>query len=446
MTNPSQIIPGSSLGRWIGWTLLIVLILAAAGELTIRGFGRALYDLQDFGVIYSSTRAFVTGHNPYDSAAMQAEWSEANHKRPNGPAPVDLALYPPPTYLLLSPLAFLDWAAVRWAWLLANAIAIAVLLVTLTRYWPGNLPPWKIALAAAFILGFGPIHTAIYKGQLTVLVTAVLALAIVAEDRRAVVFAAILLAVAGCLKPQIAAPVVLLYLFQRRWKAIAVMAGVTLSLLGVASLRLYWAGVSWIGLLLRNLSLASKPGGVYDPAPTNPLLDQLVNTSALLRRLTNNRAIVALVLVAIGLAVCFLLWKRGRFVADLLSDRAAFGTACVLGLVLISHRYYDAAVLLFVFVWALSEATSRLRIPVLIAIAGCFVLAFPGQVLLRVSGHSQAPSAIPQPLWDALVMQHQSWILLVVLAALTTALTVTPPVSALDPRPSEPTTNFHPQK
>jgi len=423
VTNPSQIVPGSSLGRRIGWTLLIVLILAAAGELTVRGFGRALTDLQDFGVIYSSTRAFVTGQNPYDSAAMQAAWSEANHNRPNGPAPIDLALYPPPTYLLLSPLAFLDWAAVRWAWLLANAIAIAVLLVALTRYWPGNLPPWKVALAAAFILGFGPIHTAIYKGQLTVLVTAVLALAMVAEARHAAVLAAILLAVAGCLKPQIVAPVMLLYLFQWRWKAIAVVAGVSLGLLGIASLRLYWAGVSWIGLLLHNLSLASKPGGVYDPSPTNPLLDQLVNASALLRRLTSNQAIVAIVLVAIGLVVCFFLWKRGRFVADLLSDPVAFGTACVLGLVLISHRYYDAAVLLFVFVWALSNATNWQRFPAWIAIAGCFVLAFPGQVLLVISGHSRAPSAIPQPLWDALVMQHQSWILLAILGALTLSCT-----------------------
>jgi hypothetical protein len=33
----------------------------------------------------------------------------------------------------------------------------------------------------------------------------------------------------------------------------------------------------------------------------------------------------------------------------------AFATACVLGLVLIAHRYYDSAVLVFVFIWALER-------------------------------------------------------------------------------------------
>ena len=97
--------------------------------------------------------------------------------------------------------------------------------------------------------------------------------------RNAAILAAISIGLAASLKPQIAAPVIILYLVQRRWKPVAVVAAVTSGLLGIASLRLYWAGVSWAGSLLHNVSLASSPGGVYDPAPTNPLAFQLVNAS-----------------------------------------------------------------------------------------------------------------------------------------------------------------------
>jgi hypothetical protein len=412
--------------HWIVWTLLIALILAAAAELGFRGFWRALSDTRDFAVVYASTRAFEAGANPYDASALQAAWLEANHNQPDNSNSLDLALYPPATYLLLSPLALLDWTHVRWVWLLINLIAVAVLVLALTRYAPGKVSPAKAACATAFILAFGPIHTAIAKGQLTVVVASILALAIVAEARNAVILAAILIGLAASLKPQIAAPVIVLYLVQRRWKPVAVVAGVTSGLLCIGCLRLYWAGVSWVGSLLHNMSLASSPGGVYDPAPTNPLAFQLVNASPLIHRLADNSAAVALLLAAIGMLVCFFLWKRGRNCADLLADPTAFSAACVLGLVLIAHRYYDAAVLVFVFVWALAELSSWRQPPALISIASCLVMAFPLPALLIASGYARAPFAIPQPVWGAVVLQQQSWLLLILLLAVTAALNSVP--------------------
>jgi hypothetical protein len=424
MTARSQTsVRGRSSRQFIGWILLAVLILAAAGELGFRGFRRAVSDLQDFSIIYSSTRAFETGRNPYDASAMHAASLEAGHNEPDSSNRKELAVYLPTTYLLLSPLALLDWDHARWAWLAINLIAVGVLLVTVPRFGPGKLPPWKIACATAFILGFGPIHTAIAKGQPSVVVTAILALALVAESRKAVGPAAMLIGLAACLKPQMVAPVILLYFLQRQWKAIAVVAGVTSGLLSIAWLRLAWVGVSWPGSLLRNVSFEMQPGGVYDSSPTYPLVFQLVNASALLHRLTSNQAAVTIVLAGVGITVCFFLWKRGQNRFDLLADPTAFAAACVLGLVLISHRYYDASVLVFVFVWALRGASDwRRQIGGLISIAGCLVMAFPLPALLISSGHARAPFAIPQTLWDAVVIQQQSWVLLVVLVAVTTAL------------------------
>ena len=440
----------ATLRQGVVWTLLTVLILAATVELGVRGIWRAVSDTRDFAVVYTSSRALAAGKNPYDDSDLRATWLEATHNKPDNANALDLALYPPTTYLLLSPLALMDWAQVRWAWLLINLIGVAVLIVTLTRYGPGKLSPWNAACATAFILGFGPIHTAIAKGQMTVVVTAILALAIVAEERNAVVLAATLIGVAASLKPQIAIPVVVLYLVQRRWKALAVVAAVTAGLLCIAGLRLYWAGVSWVGSLLHNVSLAAEPGGVYDPSPTNPLAFQLVNGSALLLKLTSNQVAVTIVLVTLGILVCFFLWKRGEHCFDLLVDSTAFATACVLGLVLIAHRYYDASVLIFVFVWALSVkgaaeparnslaqrsvlreflrsgTSSWRRAPALIAIAGCLVMAFPIPALLISSGHSRAPRAISQTLWDAVVIQQHNWVLLIILVALTTALAIPP--------------------
>jgi len=200
----------------------------------------------------------------------------------------------------------------------------------------------------------------------------------------------------------------------------AVMAGVISILLCIAAARLSWAGVSWMGSWLGNVRLSAQPGGVYDPSPTNPLAFQLLNLSPLLRRLMGNQAAITLLLAAVGISVCFFLWKRGQV------DSTAFATACVLGLVLIAHRYYDAAVLVFVFAWALRTASTWKRTPELITIAGCLVMAFPVPALLISSGHSRAPAAISQTLWDAVVIQQHSWVLLIVLVALTTVLAQRP--------------------
>jgi len=256
-------------------------------------------------------------------------------------------------------------------------------------------------------------------------VTAILALAVVAEARNATIRAAILIGLAASLKPQIAAPVIVLYLVQRQWKAIAVVAGVISLLLSIAAVRLSWAGVSsvhWVVSLLGNMNLAAQPGGVYDPSPTNPLAFQLLNASPLLRRLTGNHVVIAILLAAVGVLVWYFLSKRCEVRLSLLADPTAFAVASVLGLVLIAHRYYDAAVLVFVFVWALRTASTWKRNPELITIAGCLVMAFPVPALLISSGHSRAPAAIPQTFWDAVVIQQHSWVLLIVLAALTTVL------------------------
>jgi hypothetical protein len=178
--------------------------------------------------------------------------------------------------------------------------------------------------------------------------------------------------------------------------------------------------------MLRNVRLAAAPGGVYDPSPTNPIFYQLVNTSVLLRRLTSYQPAVTLFLAAVVIVVGFFLWKRGQYRLDLLADPAAFSAVCVLGLVVISHRYYDAVVLVFVFVWALKvglTGSRHWRRPAaLISIAGCLVMAFPLPALFMTSGLARAPFGIPQILWDVVVVQHESWVLLVVLVALTSAL------------------------
>ncbi len=422
MSTQSYKSSGYSSRYWIGWALLAITIVAATGELAFRGFRRALVDLQDLSVIYDSARAFETGRNPYDYAAMHAASVEAGRSEPVDPNPENLAVYPPTTYLLLAPLASLNWNSVHWAWILINLIAIALLLIVFTQYAAGKMPAWKIACGIAFILGFGPIHTAIAKGQLAVIVTALLALAFIAQARNRTIAAAIFVSAAACLKPQMVAPVLLLYLFQKRWKAIAMIAAVISGLLCIAWVRLAWAGVPWLTSLLRNVSVEMKPGGVYDASPSNPLVFQLVNASTFFQRLTINQTAITVLLGIIALSVCFFLWKRGQQSFDLFADPIAFGTACVLGLVVLSHRYYDAAVLVFVFAWALRDSSGQRRFPALFAIVGCLIMAFPLPALLIVSGHAHAPALIPQTFWDAIVVQHESWVLLVVLFAATTSL------------------------
>lgn len=422
MTALSNLSPAPAVRQRIAWILLVFLILASAGELAWRGFRRAPSDFQDFAIIYASLRAFHTGNNPYDPSALRAAAVQSGNVQQSDPNPQNLATYLPTTYLLLSPLAALDWSQARWAWIFVDFVAVVLLLLALTRYGPVRLPPWKTAFAVVFILGFGPIHTAIAKGQFAVLLTALLALALAAESRHHATLAAVLIALAACLKPQVVAPVVLLYFLQKRWKAIATIAAICSGILAIAWVWLASIGVSWIDSLLHNVRFEMQPHGVYDPSPTNPLSFQLVNASPFFHLLIGNQEIITIVLTAIAIAVLFLLLKVSQVSNDILADPLAFGGACVWGLVFLTQRYYDAAVLVFVVVWALNDLSTTRRIPALISIAGCIIMAFPLPAFLVSSGYSSAPGPIPQKFWDAVVIHQQSWVLLIVLAAIMIAL------------------------
>jgi hypothetical protein len=403
----------------IGSALIVLLLFAATAEFGIRGFRRALFDMQDFTVIYSSTRAFQAGESPYDNLAMNAAWRDANHGSVGDSNPQGLALYPPTTYLLLTPLALVDWSRARWAWMLVNFFSVAVLIVVVTHYWLGSLPRWQAGCAAAFILGFGPIHTGIAKGQLALPAIALLALALAAHVRKSPGVGAVFVALAACLKPQMVVPVLVLYLIQKQWKALGIVTGVGSSLMCIAWARLSLAHVAWIGQLAENLKIASTPGGVYDPSPLNPLAFQLVNASALIQVLTGSHTAIELAPVGIGLVGCLCLWQRRQCFRDLFADPAAFSAACVLGLVLLSHRYYDATVLVFVFVWALRSAKLAAA---WLTIIGCLLMAFPLPALLVSLGYAKAPLGVSQALWDAAVLHQENVALLVMLITLLSVL------------------------
>jgi hypothetical protein len=275
---------------------------------------------------------------------------------------------------------------------------------------------------AAFILGFGPLHTGIAKGQLSVVLVGMMALAVVLERRGKTVAAALLVALCIALKPQLGAPFVLLYVLQKRWKETALVGATWAALLACADLRLRWAAVPWIQPMLRSLRVAIEPGEVYDSSAANPLSYQLVNAAMLFQRIVHGQFLVNCLVGGMCLAVLYFLWRRGQSCHDLLGDAISIASISVLTLLVVAHRYYDAVLLVFPFAWALKDLSGRRVTKSLIVIVACLILSAPGPAFLVQMGLSVAPSFVPQAGWDIFVMPHQVWTLLVLMATLTLAI------------------------
>lgn len=400
------------LRRYQVW-ILAGLLLVFGGLFVVRGPARALYQGADLAHLYAASALWANGGNPYDGEQCVGLMEQAGYPKPghvsNG------SFYPPPTLAVMAPLGMLGWEAARLVWLVVNLLGCAALVWALAA-WLGFEQAWlRWSLATLIVLAWGPIATALSLGQLSIAAAAGVFAGLVLMQRGKAGWAGLLIALGCLIKPQLGLGFLLLVALHRQWRALLIasvlIAGV--SALGVGRLMLTAPG--WAGELASNIANDQASGNVLDASLQGPLRYQMIDLRPLLHlvlpRAWVNLSALFVVAVLAGLA----LWKLMRAGLSRYALLAASGVGLLM-LLPVYHRYYDA-VLLMPLLALVVNALVRDRSDRLMGVIALAMLPLV-QPLPSLLAVLHQKGVIPEALhaswpWQQLVLQHQSWCLLI---------------------------------
>lgn len=399
------------------WALIGLLILLG-GLFVLRGPARAVSGGSDLIHLYVAAALFVEGGDPYSGDACVDRAKQAGYPKPEHVA--DGSLYPLPTLAALAPLGLLSWDAARLVWLVVNLAACGVLVWAVAEWLSVKDPRLRWMAALLLVIAWGPVATALSLGQLSLFVVACICAGLVLLQRQHAIAAGVLIGLACVVKPQLGLGFLLLILLMRAWRASAVSGAVIVAIAAFSFLRVYAVhGISF-SYLPGSVSEGLAEGGIMDASLNGPLRHQMVDLNPLLHLFLMPSAVGLAAFVVVGLlaiAALARLFKLGLPEHRLL---AASGVSLLL-LMPIYHRYYDAVLLLPLIVLVINRLLARPRDKTLWIVALSITpLLFPiPSLLVRLAKRGTIPEALAdQFAWKHLVLQHQSWCLLIAAVAL----------------------------
>jgi hypothetical protein len=387
--------------------------------------------LWDFAVIYTASRAWLEGKDPYDQPYLNQWWLE--HGGSSGMSR-DVSwlpqVVPPTTQVVMAPLAMVPAGSVRYAWLLMVVVLVGLQVAALASL--SGATGSRRRLFCAYALAMGTLQLGMISGQPAVPAVAIIVMAVWAASRGHDLAAAILFGVAAALKVQLGLPLIALYLYMRRWRVAGGALGVWLGIIAVAVAQLMAHVPGWWQHWQLNLESLTA-GGANDFSHANPSRYHLVNLQLLVNVFVANRALtfaISWLLLAIA-GVMFLrfTWRetveaRGRDPQRELHFIAFFAPLTLLP---VYHRYYDATLMSLTMAWAISEWDTpdpRLR---RVARSIAVVLLALLMPLVAAPAHAIDMGYLPKWLddswlWNATITAQHVWVLLIVMVAMLSAL------------------------
>lgn len=414
--------PGSgsrSRCRTVAIALLTLAVVWFAWRGPINALGRSV----DFILIYTPARAWMHGQNPYDMRTLDRVWEEAGGPyilRPTERYKGNL-IYPPSTLVMFAPWALFPWPAAKWAWVASNLAFLAIVLGGSLRLAGWRLGETRSLAFLALSLSLTPVHTAFRLGQtpLFVLATAMLALTGVRPWR-----SGLCNGLAAAIKPQIGLPFIALQAVHGKWKSVVMSLVAAASLFGVGAAAMSAAGIDWLGAWRSNLANFTG-SGEGDPTAANPLRSQLLNLHYPLHTLFDGAAVVnAMTLGICGLiAAVFFLFLRLRSKETSSDDGRSpqrlleASMVAVLCLLVVYHRFYDAALLILPLMWAVQaiavkDAASRHAAWCVMALMIPFFLNSTAALLYAAQRFWLPERLTAGRVWDVFIMPHEVWALL----------------------------------
>jgi hypothetical protein len=381
------------------------------------GAARVFRSSNDFVPVYTGARCLLHGCNPYDTTQLEQQFFQAGGQADELPSwQIDVPVYPPSTFLVLSPLAWLRFPAARLFWFLLNGC----LFVTSTALILSLCPPshrWlATALGSLFLLSSGIL---LVLGQPAIFAISLVVIGSYLFLRsRLLPLGAFLFMLSLAVKPQIGGLIVLYLLVQRihsRYAVIALGGALAILLSAGLVLRLSPRSAQWPSTLGANLTATLTPGGSADPRPANPQAIGDTNLQSLSSVfLADSRGfnaaayVVFLLLLAAGILVV------ARRNANLDLHFLALGALSILSLTPVYHRFYDTRLLLLTIPAVLIVFQNR---RILGAVIGVFTVLAIISVQYRVQEfllqHAQWQSILQNKLLFILLLRQQNLELLI---------------------------------
>ncbi len=412
--------------------IALAFLALAAVIFIVRGPMRTLRSGDDLAPPYGGARAWLLGENPYDSHVLAATLLEAGREsdadgKPRGFNP---SLYPPPTFVALLPLAALSWPVARGCFLALSILLVAAHLQALLRLVGVSVGEVPGLVLVGSVSALAPYHTGIALGQLAIPSVALLVIAIERIENRSDLAGGLLLGAATLLKPQLAGLFILYFLWRRHWRAALVAAGVGAVASVLALGWLWWNDIDWVASWQATAAMTRTVGGPLDPS--GPLSAQLIDLQPLLALFSlDSPGVIALL---IGAVLAIAIYRLG----DVLGPEhnlLLLSAVATLSLLIVYHRFYDAAVLSLPLSWAVTtwRCPKMRRFGVGVALC-CAVFFVPGAWMLQVfAERGSLPSLMTQSaVWNAVLLRHQNWALVVLIGLLLRAahrVRVLPPLT-----------------
>jgi len=321
--------------------------------------------------------------------------------------------YPPTSFVLLAPLAWLPWNVAHHVWLGISLLAFGLTVLSLLSLIDFQWQEKRTCLFLALALALAPFHTGLGAGSIVIVAVGFCALGVWAADRQWNVAAGVLFGIAVGLKPQIGLPFLVYYLLRRRWRVVTTSVTVFAILAATAVFHLAMNHTPWFANYRYDNRILFAGGSLGDFTESNPLRFGLINLQVLLYTFVPDRAganVVALVMAgALGLLWLLLLRRRAGSKDELLD----LGALAVLSLLPIYHRLYDASLLIFPLAWSLAALPGSRKELAKGTLLLILVFLVPGGSALEQLQHTSYLVALQHSWWwTHLVMPHQVWTLL----------------------------------
>jgi hypothetical protein len=329
--------------------LHLLVLAVSAVVLFVLGGARVFRSSNDFVPVYTGARCLLHGCNPYDTSQLEQQFFLAGGHAGELPSwDIDVPVYPPSTFLVLSPLALLRFPVARLLWFLLNGSLLVVSTFLVLSLCPGSHRWLATTLGSFFLLTSGIL---LVLGQ-----PAILAISLVVIGgylflrNRFLPLGSLLFMLSLAVKPQIGGLIVLYLLAQKihwRYAALAMAGALALLLSAGLILKLQPRSADWISALRANLTATLNTGGSADPRPAN---QQSIGD-------TNLQAVSSIFFSDAGrfnaaAYIAFLLLLAAWVITILRTHASpelrvvALGALSILSLTPVYHRFYDTRLLL----------------------------------------------------------------------------------------------------
>jgi hypothetical protein len=325
----------------------------------------------DLVPVYTGARCLLHGCNPYDTKQLEQQFFAGGGRPMELPSwEIDVPVYPPSTFLVLSPLALLHFPIARLLWFLMNGCLFVTSVGLILSLCPGP-PRWPATTLGSFILATSGILLVLGQPATFAISLVIIGCYLFFRDCF-LPLGAFLFMLSLAVKPQIGGLVVLYLLVQRihwRYAALALTGALAILLSAGLILRLHPRSTDWPSTLRANLTATLSPGGSADPRPANieavgdPNLQTLTSIFFPGARVFNAVAYAIFLLLLAALIRVILRATEGPELHFL-----ALAAVSVLSLTPVYHRFYDTRLLLLTLPAILIVFQKRRLLGALIAV------------------------------------------------------------------------------